>query len=131
MTFLLALWVWRMPLADGTLAYIYGSATGVWNVDWITFWGVMLFNTLVITDGRGLALARSFRLADRIDGGAAPCEHRIGSEKLSFWRSSASASELPNPAEEAKRSSGVSHCSDHLRQALGEVRGSHYGDAGR
>ncbi|HEY1543555.1 MAG TPA: L-lactate permease, partial [Xanthobacteraceae bacterium] len=27
----------------------YGSATGVWNVDWITFWGVMLFNTLVTT----------------------------------------------------------------------------------
>ena len=25
------------------------SATGVWNVDWITFWGVMLFNTLVVT----------------------------------------------------------------------------------
>src|SRR5262249_47588540 len=48
-TFLLALWVWRMPLADGALAYIYGAATGVWNVDWITFWGVMLFNTLVIT----------------------------------------------------------------------------------
>ena len=48
-TFLLALWVWRMPLADGALAYIYGAATGVWNVNWITFWGVMLFNTLVIT----------------------------------------------------------------------------------
>jgi lactate permease len=48
-TFLLALWVWHMPLGDGTLAYVYGSATGVWNVDWITFWGVMLFNTLVVT----------------------------------------------------------------------------------
>ncbi|MDH6232123.1 lactate permease [Mesorhizobium soli] len=48
-TFALALWVWRMPLGDGLLAYLYGSATGVWNVDWITFWGVMLFNTLVIT----------------------------------------------------------------------------------
>src|SRR5262249_28884950 len=48
-TFLLALWVWRMPLADGTLAYLYGSATGVWNVDWITFWGVMLFNTMVVS----------------------------------------------------------------------------------
>jgi lactate permease len=48
-TFLLALWVWRMPLGDGALAYLYGSATGVWNVDWITFWGVMLFNTLVTT----------------------------------------------------------------------------------
>src|SRR5262245_16634345 len=49
-TYLLALWVWHMPLGDGTLAYIYGSATGIWNVDWITFWGVMLFNTMVITE---------------------------------------------------------------------------------
>ena len=48
-TFGLGLWVWQMPLGDGTLAYLYGSATGVWNVDWITFWGVMLFNTLVAT----------------------------------------------------------------------------------
>jgi lactate permease len=48
-TFLLGLWVWQMPLGDGLRAYLYGSATGVWNVDWITFWGVMLFNTLVMT----------------------------------------------------------------------------------
>jgi lactate permease len=48
-TLLLALWVWGMPFGDGILAYLYGSATGVWNVDWITFWGVMLFNTLVTT----------------------------------------------------------------------------------
>ncbi len=48
-TFLLGLWVWKMPFEDGVLAYLYGSATGIWNVDWITFWGVMLFNTLVTT----------------------------------------------------------------------------------
>jgi lactate permease len=48
-TFLLGLWVWQMPFGDGLLAYLYGSATGVWNVNWITFWGVMLFNTLVAT----------------------------------------------------------------------------------
>jgi lactate permease len=48
-TFLLGLWVWQMPFEDGLRAYLYGSATGVWNVDWITFWGVMLFNTLVAT----------------------------------------------------------------------------------
>ena len=48
-TFLLGLWVWRMPLRDGITAYLYGSATGIWNVNWITFWGVMLFNTLVMT----------------------------------------------------------------------------------
>ena len=48
-TFLLALFVWKMPLDDGIRAYLYGSATGIWNVDWITFWGVVLFNTLVTT----------------------------------------------------------------------------------
>jgi lactate permease len=48
-TLALGLWVWQMPLEEGIRAYIYGAATGVWNVNWITFWGVMLFNTLVIT----------------------------------------------------------------------------------
>jgi lactate permease len=48
-TFVLAIGVWRMPVSGGVEAYLYGSATGVWNVDWITFWGVMLFNTLVMT----------------------------------------------------------------------------------
>jgi lactate permease len=48
-TLALALWVWQMPLEQGVQAYLFGSATGVWNVDWITFWGVMLFNTLVVT----------------------------------------------------------------------------------
>jgi lactate permease len=49
LTLVLALWIWKMPLDEGIRAYLYGSATGVWNVDWITFWGVMLFNTLVAT----------------------------------------------------------------------------------
>ncbi|MGA2552664.1 MAG: L-lactate permease [Burkholderiaceae bacterium] len=48
-TFLIAWLVWGMPADQGIEAYLYGSATGVWNVDWITFWGVMLFNTLVTT----------------------------------------------------------------------------------
>ena len=48
-TFLLAATVWHMPTGDGTRAYLYGSATGVWNVDWITFWGAVLFNTLSVT----------------------------------------------------------------------------------
>jgi len=48
-TFALAVWVWKMPLDDGVRAYLYGSATGVWNVDWITFWGLILFNTLSIS----------------------------------------------------------------------------------
>ncbi len=49
LTFLLAVFVWKMPLDVGTQAYLNGSATGVWNVDWITFWGLILFNTLSIT----------------------------------------------------------------------------------
>jgi lactate permease len=48
-TFVLAVWVWRMPTDPGSHAYIYGAATGVWNVDWITFWGMVLFNTLGIS----------------------------------------------------------------------------------
>jgi lactate permease len=48
-TFVLALWVWKMPLDQGSHAYLYGAATGVWNVDWITFWGMMLFNTLALS----------------------------------------------------------------------------------
>jgi L-lactate permease len=48
-TFLLGVWVWRMPFGDGARAYLYGSATGIWAVDWITIWGVILFNTLVVT----------------------------------------------------------------------------------
>src|SRR6185503_18073790 len=48
-TFALAVTVWHMPLDDGGRAYLYGSATGVWNVDWITFWGLILFNTLSIS----------------------------------------------------------------------------------
>jgi lactate permease len=48
-TFALAVWVWKMPVDDGMHAYLYGSATGIWNVDWITFWGLILFNTLSIS----------------------------------------------------------------------------------
>ncbi len=48
-TFALAVWVWKMPVGDGLRSYFYGSATGVWNVDWITFWGLILFNTLGVT----------------------------------------------------------------------------------
>jgi lactate permease len=49
LTFILAVTVWKMPFDIGTQAYLYGSATGVWNVDWITFWGLILFNTLSMT----------------------------------------------------------------------------------
>jgi lactate permease len=61
-TFLLGVWVWRMPFGDGARAYLYGSATGIWAVDWITIWGVILFNTLVVTGVfEKLPLAKSLR----------------------------------------------------------------------
>ncbi|MGA9005501.1 MAG: L-lactate permease [Xanthobacteraceae bacterium] len=49
LTFVLAVWVWKMPLNTGAQAYLYGSATGMWNVNWITFWGLVLFNTLGVS----------------------------------------------------------------------------------
>jgi lactate permease len=48
-TFILAAWIWKMPFDQGSRAYVYGAATGVWNVNWITFWGMVLFNTLAVT----------------------------------------------------------------------------------
>jgi lactate permease len=48
-TFLLAVWIWKMPVNQGAHAYAYGAATGVWNVNWITFWGMVLFNTLAVS----------------------------------------------------------------------------------
>ena len=48
-TLLLAVTVWQAPAGPALRAYVYGSATGVLAVDWITFWGVVIFNTLVVT----------------------------------------------------------------------------------
>jgi lactate permease len=48
-TLLLGVSVWRAPFGATLRAYFYGSLTGVWVVDWITFWGLIIFNTLVIT----------------------------------------------------------------------------------
>jgi lactate permease len=41
--------VWHAPPALMARAYVYGGLQGVWAVDWITFWGLMIFNTLVFT----------------------------------------------------------------------------------
>ena len=49
LTFVTAAWIWKMPLGDGWHAYVYGAATGVWSVDWITIWGMVLFNTLIVS----------------------------------------------------------------------------------
>jgi len=49
LTYILALWVWHMPPGDGVRAYLYGAATGMWNVNWIVLWGLVLFNTLGVS----------------------------------------------------------------------------------
>ena len=49
LTLIVAIALWHMPLAAGIQSYLIGSANGVWAVDWITFWGVIIFNTLKLT----------------------------------------------------------------------------------
>ena len=48
-TLIVAIWLWRMPLGVGIQSYFIGSANGIWNVDWIVFWGLVIFNTLKLT----------------------------------------------------------------------------------
>jgi len=48
-TILLGVLVWHAPLVSTLKSYLYGGLTGVWVIDWITFWGLIIFNTLVLT----------------------------------------------------------------------------------
>jgi lactate permease len=48
-TFILAITVWNAPVGNALAAYGVGAATGVWSVDWIVFWGVIIYNTMVVT----------------------------------------------------------------------------------
>jgi lactate permease len=48
-TLALGVGIWSVPLSSALRAYVYGAATGAWSVDWITLWGVVLFNTLLLT----------------------------------------------------------------------------------
>jgi lactate permease len=41
--------VWHAPLVDTLKSYLYGGLTGFWVIDWITFWGLIIFNTLIQT----------------------------------------------------------------------------------
>jgi lactate permease len=45
----IGVYVWHAPLAGTLKSYLYGGLTGFWVIDWITFWGLIIFNTLVIT----------------------------------------------------------------------------------
>jgi lactate permease len=45
----IGVFVWHAPLASTLKSYLYGGLTGFWVIDWITFWGLIIFNTLVLT----------------------------------------------------------------------------------
>lgn len=48
-TLVLAITVWHTPVANAMGSYGVGAATGLWSVDWIVFWGVVIYNTMVVT----------------------------------------------------------------------------------
>jgi lactate permease len=48
-TIVLGVLVWHAPIRDTLRSYLYGGLTGFWQIDWITFWGLIIFNTLVLT----------------------------------------------------------------------------------
>ncbi len=48
-TILLGVLVWHAPAGNTLKSYLYGGLTGFWAIDWITFWGLIIFNTLVLT----------------------------------------------------------------------------------
>ncbi|HEX9336406.1 MAG TPA: L-lactate permease, partial [Pseudonocardiaceae bacterium] len=49
LTILLGVTVWKAPFGGTLKAYGLGAGTGFWSVDWIVFWGVIIYNTLVAT----------------------------------------------------------------------------------
>ncbi|HEV7788149.1 MAG TPA: L-lactate permease [Pseudonocardia sp.] len=48
-TLSLAVMVWQAPPAESFEAYGLGMLTGLWSVDWIVLWGVIIYNTMVAT----------------------------------------------------------------------------------
>jgi L-lactate permease len=52
-TVTLGVMVWHAPLANTMKSYVFGGLTGIWAIDWITFWGLIIFNTLVLTGDFG------------------------------------------------------------------------------
>jgi lactate permease len=52
-TFLLGVLVWQAPAGASLRAYGLGMLTGLWSVDWIVLWGVVIYNTMVKTGAFG------------------------------------------------------------------------------
>ncbi|MBO0775962.1 MAG: L-lactate permease, partial [Actinobacteria bacterium] len=48
-TLIMATAIWQAPVGPSFGAWGIGAGTGIWSIDWIVFWGVVLYNTLVET----------------------------------------------------------------------------------
>ncbi len=48
-TLVIGILVWQAPANGALKAYFYGGLQGAWVINWITFWGLIIFNTLVLT----------------------------------------------------------------------------------
>jgi lactate permease len=48
-TITMAIAIWHAPAGPAIGAWGIGAGTGIWSIDWITFWGVVLYNTLAET----------------------------------------------------------------------------------
>lgn len=49
-TLILGVLAWHAPFSGIMRSYLHGGLQGAWTIDWITFWGLIIFNTLVMTD---------------------------------------------------------------------------------
>jgi lactate permease len=52
-TVIMAITIWNAPAGGTFAAWGIGAGTGLWSIDWITFWGVVIYNTLVRTGAFG------------------------------------------------------------------------------
>jgi lactate permease len=48
-TIVVGIFLWSAPPALALKAYLYGALQGLWTIDWIVLWGLVIFNTLVLT----------------------------------------------------------------------------------
>jgi lactate permease len=48
-TIVMAITLWGSPAGPVFRAWGIGAATGIWSIDWIVFWGVVIYNVLVET----------------------------------------------------------------------------------
>jgi lactate permease len=45
-TIVMAITIWHSPVGPTLGAWAIGAATGIWSIDWIVFWGVVIYNVL-------------------------------------------------------------------------------------